>query len=104
MPYNLPTDAEEIKSKPLQDALDAIHSNRIDEAHRILLKALRADPQNIQIWWLLGWTAPTSASAVYYFDEILEKHPDNILAREILQWRSHKSDNEVALSGANIDE
>ncbi len=93
-----------INSRPLQDALDALHCNQIDLAHRYLLKALQADPQNIQIWWLLGWTAPTSASALYYFDSILENHPDNILAREILQWRSHRSKKEANQAPSNIGE
>jgi uncharacterized protein len=85
-----------------QEALDAIEADQLAVAHRFLLKALKADPQNIQIWLLLGWTAPTSASAAFYFQRLLEQHPNNPLARDMLKRVSDKSDGEGIRSELDI--
>jgi uncharacterized protein len=102
MTDNIPiTNKDGLNQDPLQEALEAIHSNRLGLAHRLLLQAVHTKPQDIQIWLLLGWTAPTSASAAFYFHRLLEEHPDNPLARDILQEMSHKTESEVSRIGVS---
>lgn len=93
---------DELNQAAFQAALTAIRSNQLSQAHRLLLQALQADPLNIQILLLLGWTAQNSASAAYYFQLLLEQHPDNPLACEILQRVSNKPSAEEHKSGSNI--
>jgi membrane protease YdiL (CAAX protease family) len=94
------------KDEPIQisfqEALVAIQANQLSTAHRHLLKAVQAEPQNIQVWLLLGWTAPSSTSAAYYFHHLLEQHPDNPLARDILQSLNSKSSQEVTKSESSV--
>ncbi len=89
---------------PFQQAVSAIQADKLSEAHHLLLKALQVTPQNIEVWLLLGWTAPNSATASFYFQHLLAQHPDNPLARELIPFiarriRSFRSD-----AGADVNE
>ena len=94
----------ELSQGLIREALDAIHSNQVGQAHRLLLQAFQIDSKNTQIWLLLGWTAPNSDSATFYFQRYLEQHPDSPLAGEILQSLSHKSGSDTSNSKINTHE
>jgi lipoprotein NlpI len=69
--------AEKTNQAAFQEAIEAIHSHRYGLAHRLLLKAFQADPQDVQTCLLLSWTAPTQTSTTNYFHHLLELHPNN---------------------------
>jgi membrane protease YdiL (CAAX protease family) len=95
---------EDLAQGPFQKVLEAIHSDQPEKAHRFLLQALKGDPQNIQIWLLLGCTSSSSNTAAFYFQNLLEQHPDNPLAREVIQWVNLKTSQEAIKTGTNINE
>lgn len=95
----------EVNKDRYQEALSAIQSDQMDLAHQMLLGSLRTYPDDIQLWLLLGWTAPTSESAAFYFQHVMEEHPDNPLPLELLKVKNQKfenTENQSGLSAGNI--
>ncbi len=89
---------------PFQLAVNAIQADRLTEAHHLLLRALQDTPQNIEVWLLLGWTAPNSATASFYFQHLLALHPDNPLAIELIPFIARRIRSFRSTTGADINE
>lgn len=95
---------EKIDQDLYQNVFDAIHANQLNLAHRMLLDALEANPENIQTLLLLSWTAPTAEAADFYIKQLLDRYPENPFIMEIVRSLSHKLTGEARNSKRNISE
>jgi uncharacterized protein len=99
LPYVIDDDARPAPVREsLQAALAAIRSGHPTRAHRLLLEALQLESEDPFIWWLLGWTAPTSAIAASFFHHLLLLQPDDPLAYDGLQWAEEDLNRERRIS------
>ena len=70
----------------LHAAQAAVQAGQIDRAYELLLSVVDKDPANLELWFLLGWTAPSQKSALDHFYHALRLQPDNPLALDGLEW------------------
>ena len=54
--------------------------------YHLLVTLMQDDPDDLEGWLLLGWTAPTPHAALRHFNYVLSLNPQNHYAKEGLAW------------------